>query len=64
MRYMIEPIGSQFGPRDIARLAEFFTGRSTDGYRLHSVFEVTQPPGCVVFGQPTRTYLAVFERPD
>lgn len=63
MQYMIEPIGAQFSRRDLASLAERFTSRAAEGYRLHSVFQVSQP-GCLGMGQPTVTYLAVYEKID
>lgn len=63
MRYLIEPIGAQFANRDLPILAERFSKRSDEGYRLHSVFQVSQP-GCLGIGQPTITYLAVYERSD
>jgi hypothetical protein len=61
MRYLIEPIGVQFSNKDLPRLAERFSSRAAEGYRLHSVFQVSQP-GCLGIGQPTITYLAVYER--
>ncbi len=61
MRYMIEPIGAQFSNRDLPKLAERFSEHASEGYRLHSVFQVSQP-GCLGIGQPTITYLAVYER--
>ncbi len=60
MKYMIEPIGAQFSAKDVSKLAERFSQRSGEGYRLHSVFQVSQP-GCLGIGQPTITYLAVYE---
>jgi len=60
MRYIIEPIGAQFSNRDLPKLAERFGQRASEGYRLHSVFQVSQP-GCLGIGQPTITYLAVYE---
>lgn len=63
MQYMIEPIGAQFKNKDLATLAGLFTSRAKEGYRLHSVFQVSQP-GCLGMGQPTVTYLAVYEKPD
>jgi hypothetical protein len=60
MRYIIEPIGAQFSNKDVQGLAQRFTSRAADGYRLHSVFQVSQP-GCLGFGQPTVTYLAIYE---
>lgn len=63
MQYMIEPIGAQFSNKDLTSLASRFTSRAAEGYRLHSVFQVSQP-GCLGFGQPTVTYLAVYEKAD
>jgi hypothetical protein len=63
MRYLIEPIGAQFANRDLPVLAERFSARAQEGYRLHSVFQVSQP-GCLGLGQPTVTYLAVYERKE
>ena len=63
MRYMIEPIGAQFSNKDLTALADRFTRRAAEGYRLHSVFQVSQP-GCLGMGQPTVTYLAVYEKTD
>lgn len=63
MQYVIEPIGAQFSNKDLTSLAQRFTNRAAEGYRLHSVFQVSQP-GCLGFGQPTVTYLAVYEKAD
>lgn len=63
MRYMIEPIGAQFSNKDLPKLAERFSQQSNEGYHLHSVFQVSQP-GCLGIGQPTITYLAVYEKKD
>lgn len=63
MQYMIEPIGAQFSDKDLPKLARRFSQRSTENYRLHSVFQVSQP-GCLGIGQPTTTYLAIYERPE
>jgi hypothetical protein len=63
MEYIVEPIGAQFTNKDLPLLAGRFTQRSAEGYRLHSVFQVTQPGGCLGLGRPTSTYLAVYERP-
>jgi hypothetical protein len=60
MRYMIEPIGAQFSNKDVQKLAGLLTQRSSEGYRLHSVFQVSQP-GCLGIGSPTITYLAIYE---
>jgi hypothetical protein len=59
MQYLIEPIGAQFSDRDLPVLAQRFSGRATEGYKLHSVFQVQQP-GCLGIGTPTSTYLAVY----
>ncbi len=63
MKYKIEPIGAQFANKDLPKLAERFTQQAHEGYRLHSVFQVSQP-GCLGIGQPTITYLAVYEKPE
>ena len=63
MQYLIESIGAQFSNRDLKSLADRFSRRSSEGYKLHSVFQVTQP-GCLGLGQPTVTYLAVYEKRD
>jgi hypothetical protein len=63
MRYKIEPIGAQFSNKDLPKLAERLGQYSGEGYRLHSVFQVSQP-GCLGIGQPTITYLAVYEKPE
>lgn len=63
MQYMIEPIGAQFSNKDLTTLANRFSSHAAEGYRLHSVFQVTQP-GCLGMGQPTVTYLAVYEKED
>lgn len=61
MQYIIEPIGAQFSNKDLPNLAKRFTQRANEGYRLHSVFQVSQP-GCLGIGQPSITYLAVYEQ--
>ena len=63
MRYLLEPIGAHFSDRDLASLTERFNIRADDGYRLHSVFEVTQPAGCLG-GRAVTTYVAVYEKRD
>ena len=63
MKYLIEPIGAQFSNKDLPKLAKRFSERSNEGYRLHSVFQVSQP-GCLGMGQGTVTYLAVYERDE
>jgi hypothetical protein len=59
MQYMIEPIGAEFSSKAVTALAQRFTARSNEGYKLHSVFQVHQP-GCLGIGQGTITYLAVY----
>lgn len=61
MQYIIEPIGAEFSNKAITSLAQRFTDRSREGYRLHSVFQVSQP-GCLGIGQGKITYLAVYEK--
>jgi len=63
LRYIVEPIGAQFSNRDLPKLAADFTQRASEGYRLHSVFQVSQP-GCLGIGSPTTTYLAIFVSDD
>lgn len=63
MQYLIEPIGAQFRNKDLPVLGQQFSSKSAQGYRLHSVFQVSQP-GCLGLGQPTVTYLAVYEKHD
>lgn len=60
MRYMIEPIGAQFSNKDVTKLSGLLSQRAAEGYRLHSVFQVSQP-GCLGIGSPTITYLAIYE---
>lgn len=61
MQYIVEPIGAQFHNKDLPALGQRFNARAQEGYRLHSVFQVSQP-GCMGIGTPTSTYLAVYER--
>lgn len=61
MNYIIEPIGARFANSDLPVLANRFNKHLANGYRLHSVFHVSQP-GCLGIGQPTTTYLAVYEK--
>lgn len=63
MKYLIEPIGAQFSNKDIQSLAATFTARAAQGYKLHSVFQVSQP-GCLGLGQGTVTYLAVYVKDE
>jgi hypothetical protein len=59
MLYKIETIGAQFSDRDITNLESRFNKYADAGYKFHSVFQI-QKPGCMGFGQPTVTYLAVY----
>jgi hypothetical protein len=59
MQYKIETIGTQFSNKDVAGLEARFTKYAEAGYRFHSVFQIQQP-GCMGFGTPTSTYLAVY----
>jgi hypothetical protein len=63
MQYMIEPIGAEFSTKAVAGLAQRFNSRADEGYKLHSVFQVTQP-GCLGIGTGTSTYLAVYVKED
>lgn len=63
MKYMVEPIGAEFSDKAIKSLADHFTARANEGYKLHSVFQVSQP-GCLGSGQGTTTYLAVYINED
>ncbi|RIK35581.1 MAG: hypothetical protein DCC55_29950 [Chloroflexi bacterium] len=63
MQYIVEPIGAQFSNNDLTALAKRFNARASEGYRFHSVFQVSQP-GCLGLGQPTITYLAVYEKQE
>jgi hypothetical protein len=60
-QYFIEPIGSEFSKKAVESLGQLFTSRASEGWKLHSVFQVTQP-GCLGIGQGTTTYLAVYVR--
>ncbi len=62
MEYIVEPIGAQFSNKDLPKLAASLSQHSSQGYRLHSVFQVSQPSGCLGIGQSTITYLAIYER--
>ncbi|MEX1138555.1 MAG: hypothetical protein WEF53_04325 [Bacteroidota bacterium] len=62
MKYMIEPIGAAFSNKAISELADRFTKRASEGYKLHSVFQVSQT-GCIG-SQGSITYLAVYEKED
>lgn len=59
MQYKIEPIGTEFSQKAITSLEQKFASWAAEGYKFHSVFQVQQP-GCLGFGKPTITYLAVY----
>ncbi len=59
MKYKVEPIGAEFSNKAIASLEKLLEARATEGYKFHSVFQVSQP-GCLGIGQGTTTYLAVY----
>jgi hypothetical protein len=59
MQYKIESIGAEFNQKGITTLEKRFTSYASDGYEFHSVFQIQQP-GCLGFGKPTITYLAVY----
>lgn len=61
MKYVVEPIGAQFSNKDVESLTTLLNNRAAEGYRLHSVFQVTQPGGCLG-NSPTITNLAVYEK--
>lgn len=59
MEYKVETIGSVFSDNAISDFENLLESRAEEGYKFHSVFEVTQP-GCLGIGQGTNTYLAVY----
>ena len=59
MEYKIEPIGAQFSNKDLPALASRFSAQAANGFKFHSVFQVSQP-GCLGIGAPTITYLAIY----
>lgn len=59
MQYKIEQIGAEFSNKSITGLESRFNKYAEQGYKFHSVFQV-QKPGCMGFGPPTITYLAVY----
>ena len=63
MQYIVEPIGKEFSNKALQTLAARLTDKYNQGYRFHSTIEVTQP-GCLGFGAPSVTILAVFEKSD
>ena len=63
MEYMVESIGALFSDKELPKLAKHFNKHANEGYRLHTVFQVTQP-GCLLFGSPKITNLAVYVREE
>lgn len=63
MRYIVESIGAEFSDKDLPKLAGTFTRHAEQGYKFHSVFQVSQP-GCLGIGSPSTTYLAVYVSDD
>jgi hypothetical protein len=59
MEYKIEPIGAQFSDKALPALANRFSSNAEQGYKLHTIFQVSQP-GCLGIGAPTITNLAVY----
>lgn len=59
MEYKIEPIGAQFSNKDLPALANRFSAHASNGFKFHSVFQVSQP-GCLGIGAPSITYLAIY----
>ncbi len=59
MEYKIESIGSEFSNKSIKSLESRLDSKAAEGYKFHSVFQVSQP-GCLGIGQGTTTYLAVY----
>ena len=59
MQNKVESIGAEFTNKAITDLEKRFENRASEGYKFHSVFQVSQP-GCLGVGQGTTTYLAVY----
>lgn len=57
--YIVEQIGANFSDKAIGQLETRFNKYAEKGYKFHSVFQV-QKPGCLGFGAPSITYLAVY----
>lgn len=62
-RYKLQNIGKVFNDKALRALEGTLNNAGESGYHFHSVIEVTQP-GCMGFGAPTITYVAVFERDE
>ena len=59
MKYKVESIGAEFSNKGIKVLEQRLDSKASEGYKFHSVFQVSQP-GCLGIGQGTTTYLAVY----
>ena len=59
MKYKVESIGTEFSKKAITNFEKLLESRASEGYKFHSVFQVSQP-GCLGIGQGTTTYLAVY----
>ncbi|SEO65597.1 hypothetical protein [Aquisalimonas asiatica] len=59
MKYKVESIGAEFSNKAISELEKRLESRASEGYKFHSVFQVSQP-GCLGVGKGTTTYLAVY----
>ncbi|TVR98825.1 MAG: hypothetical protein EA406_05580 [Rhodospirillales bacterium] len=59
MKYKVESIGAEFSSKAISNFEKLLESRAEEGYKFHSVFQVTQR-GCLGIGQGTATYLAVY----
>ena len=59
MKYKVKSIGAEFSNKAISNLEKLLESRASEGYKFHSVFQVSQP-GCLGIGQGTTTYLAVY----
>ena len=61
MQYKVESIGAEFSDKAIKVLEKRLDSKASEGYKFHSVFQVSQP-GCLGLGQGTTTYLAVYTK--
>ena len=59
MEYKVEPIGAEFSSRALTQLGTNFTSQANAGWKLHSVFQASQP-GCLGIGSPRITYFAIY----
>ena len=59
MKYKVESIGAEFSDKAISALEKRFESKASEGYKFHSVFQVTKS-SCMSFGQATTTNLAVY----